>query len=99
MVVDDSPGLRVEPAQTKETDDMVDIGDFIQSNFCKYLGKPRRISVEHAKDFKTIQSSYKDSVQRALSNLNDGKLTSAEYLLHDKAAQDATRCAGPLPAT
>lgn len=99
MVVDDSPGLRIETAQNKEADDMVDIGDFIQSNFCKYLGKPRRISVEHAKDFKTIQSNYKDSVHRALSNLNDGKLTSQEYLIHDQAASDVTRCAGPLPAS
>ena len=55
----------------------------IESNFCKYKGKPRRISVVHADKFKKLQNTYQESVDKALKTLNPGKLVSMEYLYGD----------------
>lgn len=74
--MDDTPAAAQEATKNKETDQEPDLGAFMESNFCKYLGKPRRISIDQAKNFKTIQSDYKECVHKALSNLNDGKLAS-----------------------
>jgi len=71
-------------------------GGLAVSQFCKYRGKPRRISVDHAAEFKAIQKTYKDSVNKALKNLNTGKLASQEYLRGDAAASQVSKGAPPL---
>lgn len=68
----------------------------MESYFCKYQGKPRRISKDHASRFKIIQNTYKETIEKALRNLNPGKLASQEYLLHDTTVNQISKGAAPV---